>query len=117
MRAVILPKPTTSAKMTVASSKWFAVLLSPLRRRVTISAGRMLRKRFSECRFSFSILPRYSLSSARSERRRSAGDPRAQDRRIERFGQIVVGAELDALRYLVGVRVGAVMTTGISRLS
>src|SRR5262245_3745184 len=34
-------------------------------------------------------------------------DPRAQDRRIERLWQIVVGAELDALRNLVGVRVGA----------
>jgi hypothetical protein len=26
MRAVILPKPTTSAKMTVASSKWSAMI-------------------------------------------------------------------------------------------
>src|SRR5262245_62610113 len=35
------------------------------------------------------------------------GDPRAQDHRVERLGQIVVGAELDTLRNLVGVRVGA----------
>ena len=41
-----------------ASSKWSAILLSPLRRRVAISAGSMLRKRFSQCRFSFSSLPR-----------------------------------------------------------
>ena len=34
-------------------------------------------------------------------------DPRAQDRGIERLRQIVVGAELDALRNLVDVRVGA----------
>src|SRR5262249_78412 len=93
--------PTTSAKITVASSKWSAMLLSPLRRRVAISAGRVLRKRFSQCRFSFSILPRYSLSSMRSE------CLRAQDRRIDGLGQIVVGTDLDALRNLVGVRVGA----------
>jgi hypothetical protein len=34
-------------------------------------------------------------------------DPRAQDRRIERLRQIVVGSELNALRNLVGVCVGA----------
>jgi hypothetical protein len=34
-------------------------------------------------------------------------DPGAQDRRIKRLGQIVVGAELDALRNLVGIRIGA----------
>ena len=78
MRAVILPKPTTSAKMTVASSKWSAILLSPFRKRVAISGGKMLRKRFSECRFSFSILPRYSLSSARSDAWRSAAPIRAR---------------------------------------
>src|SRR5262249_54735267 len=108
MRAVILPKPTTSAKMTVASSKWPAMLLSPLRRRVTTSAGRMLRKRFSQCRFSFSIFPRYSFSSALSECLRSAAPIRARKIvGLNGLRQIVVGTEFDALRHLVGVRVGA----------
>src|SRR5258708_10221191 len=34
-------------------------------------------------------------------------DPRTQDRRIKRLRKIVVGAELDTLRNLVGVGVGA----------
>jgi hypothetical protein len=52
-------------------------------------------------------LPTYSLSSARSECLRSAAPIRTQDRRIKRLRQIVVGAELDTLRNLVGVGVGA----------
>ena len=89
--------PTRSQNRMVASAIRSAITISPLRMRLTMLCGRMFRSRVSERSFSCSRSATNFFSRSRSHFFSSEAPMRARSSdRIERLGQIILGAGFDA---------------------